>query len=49
MKGLEKNAYNLAKQFQKRYNGNNTSRAGEKYYLDEVLEFMKGSKTFSLL
>ena len=47
--GLEKTAYNLAKQFEKRYNGNNTSKAGEKYYLDEVLEFMKGQKPLSAL
>ena len=33
----------------KRYNGNNTSKAGEKYYLDEVLEFMKGQKPLSAL
>ena len=47
--GLQKNAYTLAKQFETRYNGNNTSRAGEKYYLDEVLEYIKGQKPLANL
>ena len=35
-------AYKLAESFQKRYNTNMTSPVGEKYYADQVLEYLKG-------
>ena len=35
-------AYKLAEVFQKRYNGNLTSPVGEKYWADQVLEYLKG-------
>jgi len=35
-------AYKLAEVFQKRYNGNLTSPVGEKYFADQVLEYLKG-------
>ena len=35
-------AYKLAESFQKRYNTNLTSPVGEKYYADQVLEYLKG-------
>ena len=35
-------AYKLAEGFQKRYNTNLTSPVGEKYYADQVLEYLKG-------
>ena len=34
-------AYKLAEGFQKRYNTNLTSPVGEKYYADQVLEYLK--------
>ena len=39
--GLEVKAYNLAKEYQKRYNSNDTSPASEKYYLDQVDDYLK--------
>ena len=39
---LEAQSYKLAKQFEKRYNGNKTSPVGEKYFLDEVESFLRG-------
>jgi hypothetical protein len=42
--GLEKNAYKLAKEFEKRYNRNDTSPVGEKYFLDEVEMFLRGQR-----
>jgi len=42
--GLEKNAYQLAKQFEKRHNTNRTSPVGEKYFLDEVEMFLRGQR-----
>ena len=42
--GLEKNAYKLAKEFEKRYNTNKTSPVGEKYFLDEVEMFLRGQR-----
>ena len=35
-------AYKLAEVFQKRYNSNLTSPVGEKYFADQVLEYLKG-------
>ena len=34
-------AYKLAEVFQKRYNSNLTSPVGEKYWADQVLEYLK--------
>jgi len=42
--GLERNAYQLAKQFEKRHNTNRTSPVGEKYFLDEVEMFLRGQR-----
>ena len=39
---IEKRSYDLATGFQKRYNKKSTSPAGEKYFLEQVLEFMRG-------
>jgi hypothetical protein len=39
---VEKRAYDLAKGFQNRYNKGSTSPAGEKYFLEQVYEFMRG-------
>ena len=39
---IEAQSYKLAKQFEKRYNGNKTSPVGEKYFLDEVESFLRG-------
>ena len=41
---IEKQSYNLAKKFEKRYNGNNTSPVGEKYFLDEIEMFLRGKR-----
>ncbi len=35
-------AYKLAEAFQKRYNSNMTSPVGEKYFADQILEYLKG-------
>ena len=40
--GLEKTAYNLAKKFQDGYNKATTSRPMEKYFLDQLDEYVKG-------
>ena len=40
--GLEKTAYNLAKQFQNDYNSATTSRPMQKYFLDQLDEYVKG-------
>ena len=40
--GLEKTAYNLAKQFQNDYNKATTSRPMQKYFLDQLDEYAKG-------
>jgi hypothetical protein len=42
--GLEKNAYKLAKEFERRHNTNKTSPVGEKYFLDEVEMFLRGQR-----
>ena len=39
---INDSAYKLAKGFETRYNTNTTSPVGEKYYLDQVLEYLKG-------
>jgi hypothetical protein len=40
--GLERKAYQMAKAYEKRYNTNDTSQASEKYYLDQVVEYLEG-------
>ena len=40
---IEKNAYNLAKGFQNRYNKHNDSKASSQAYLEQVLGYLKGS------
>ena len=40
--GINTTAYKLAEVFQKRYNGNLTSPVGEKYWSDQVLQYLKG-------
>jgi len=42
--GLEKNAYKVAKEFERRHNTNRTSPVGEKYFLDEVEMFLRGQR-----
>tara|TARA_R100001126_G_scaffold15807_1_gene7239 strand:- start:160 stop:4542 length:4383 start_codon:yes stop_codon:yes gene_type:complete len=42
--GLEKNAYALAKKFQNNYNEATTSPPMQKYFLDQVDEFLKGQR-----
>ena len=39
---INNSAYKLAQGFEKRYNTNNTSPVGEKYFADQVLEYLKG-------
>jgi len=46
---LEHKVYNLAKAFEGRYKGNKTSPAGEKYFMDQVDEYLKGQRTLSTL
>ena len=49
LKSLEVRSYKLAKAFEGRYNTGKTSPAGENYYLDNVLEFLKGQRTLASL
>ena len=49
LESIEKRSYKLAKSFQGRYNTGKTSPAGENYYLDNVLEFLKGQRTLASL
>ena len=45
--GLEKTAYNLAKKFENDYNKANTSQPMQKYFLDQVDEFLKGQRSLN--
>ena len=47
--GLERKVYNMAKGFEGRYKGNKTSPAGEKYYWDQIDEYLKGQRGLSTL
>ena len=50
LESIEKRSYNLAKSFEGRYNkGVHNSPASQDYYLDGVLEFLKGQKTLAAL
>ena len=42
MDDINKSAYKLAQGFETRYNKNMTSPVGEKYFADQVLEYLKG-------
>ena len=42
LEGIEAAAYRLAKGFETRYNKNTTSPVGEKYFLDKVMQYLKG-------
>ena len=44
LEGVESRAYDLAKKFQARHNTNQTSKMLEKQYLDEVVDYLKGTK-----
>ena len=44
MEGLEKKAYNLAKQFENNYNRGDSSPALQKYYLELVEDFLRGQR-----
>ena len=39
---INSSAYKLVQGFERRYNGNKTSPVGEKYFADQVLEYLKG-------
>jgi hypothetical protein len=39
---INRTAYRLAETFEKRYNTNMTSPVGEKYWADQILEYLKG-------
>ena len=50
LESIEKRSYRLAKSFEGRYNkGIQNSKASQEYYLDGVLEFLKGQKTLAAL
>ena len=44
LEGVESRAYNLAKKFEARHNTNQTSKMLERQYLDEVVDYLKGTK-----
>ena len=43
LESIEKKAYNLAKDFETKYNTKTTSPASQDYYLDQVLGYLKGN------
>tara|TARA_R100001460_G_scaffold81004_1_gene121930 strand:- start:3 stop:4442 length:4440 start_codon:yes stop_codon:yes gene_type:complete len=45
--GLEKTSYNLAKKFENDYNKATTSQPMQKYFLDQVDEFLKGQRSLN--
>jgi hypothetical protein len=47
MKGLDKRAYDLAKGFENNYNKGDSSPALQKYFLDQVEEFLRGQRKLS--
>ena len=47
MEGLEKKAHALAKQFENNYNKGDSSPALQKYYLDQIEEFLRGQRKLS--
>ena len=47
MEGLERKSYALAKQFEKNYNKGDSSPALQKYYLDQIEEFLRGQRKLS--
>ena len=50
LESIQKRSYNLAKSFEGRYNkGIQNSPASQDYYLDNVLQFLKGQKTLTSL
>ena len=49
IEGYERAAYQLVKDFEKRYNGKTTSPVGEKYVADQVMEYLKGQRKLSTL
>ena len=50
LESIQKRSYNLAKSFEGRYNkGIQNSPASQDYYLDNVLQFLKGQKTLASL
>ena len=50
LESIEKRSYRLAKSFESRYNkGLHNSPASQDYYLDNVLQFLKGQKTLASL
>jgi len=43
LESIERKSYNLAKDFETKYNTKTSSEASQKYYLDQVLAFLKGN------
>ena len=49
LESIEKKSYNLAKDFETKYNTKTSSEASQKYYLDQVLAFLKGNLKLNAL
>ena len=47
LEGVERRAYDLAKKFEARHNTNQTSKMLEKQYMDEVVDYLRGTKKLS--
>jgi len=47
LEAYETAAYNLAKGFEKRYNGKHTSPVGERWNADKAIEYLKGQRVLS--
>ena len=47
LEGVENRAYTLAKKLETRHNKNNTSKMLEKQYMDEVVDYLRGTRKLS--
>ena len=49
LEDIERSYYKLAKSFETRYNKNTTSPVGQKYFNDQIMEYLQGSRKLSTL
>lgn len=49
LEDIERSYYKLAKSFESRYNKNTTSPVGQKYFNDQIMEYLQGARKLSTL
>ena len=49
LEDIDRSYYKLAKAFEKRYNKNTTSIVGQRYFNDQIMEYLKGQRKLSTL